>query len=395
MKNNLKISSGNFCRRDGKPSHMTYESENSEVNQMNTAFIFNGNNEDRNKYLTRMAVVVDSINTGREIPELCASYKDILNETEQQEVKDYVFEVMAPVIKEEGNFYIKKAGIKEMADDYLNNLYMEVWKNFPKFNNPDYKGTDGTCAFRTFVKVYTKEPGRKTTNTENGHSKYYGYKMSIIRKAQDYIAINLGVDTDDITPELIHEFLPKVSNNQLSVNDITNTLKLMQARVNLEDCDKYSEFATEMDELFIATEGVTEVFKEFMDKLRPLQKFIFCQNYGFCSDKYDDITLEQLVCDPDFIKIVKDDHIGTKHLTRGDMDIKEPRVNGFELKEPIHLKDVEHIDVNFVTHQRVRCNKLIKECVTENNFDEYDVMADLAALMRDVWDKLAANYGLQ
>ena len=27
--------------------------------------------------------------------------------------------------------------------------------------------------------------------------------------------------------------------------------------------------------------------------------------------------------------------------------------------------------------------------------DEYDVKANLAALMRDVWDELAAHYGLQ
>lgn len=362
---------------------------------MNRAFIFNGNNEDRSEYLTRMAQVIDSIRTGRIIPEIGDSYKNILTEDEQKELNDYVFSVMLPIIKEEGNFYIKKNGLRDIADSYLNNLYLEVWKQFPKFNNPAYKETDGTCAFRTFVKVYTKDPARKATNSEHGQSKYIGYKRNIIRKTQNYITVNLGIDIEDITPELIKEFMPAVSKMQLSVEDIKNTLKMMQTRVDLEDFENNSDFAAEMGELLIATENVMNAFKLFMDKLRPLQKFIFCQNYGFCSGKYDDITLEQLVCDPDFLKIVKDDHIGTKHITRGDMDIKEPRLNGFELPEPIHLTDVEHIDVNFVTHQRVRCNKLVIDFVTTNQFDEYDVKANLAALMRDVWDELAAHYGLQ
>jgi len=48
-----------------------------------------------------------------------------------------------------------------------------------------------------------------------------------------------------------------------------------------------------------------------------------------------------------------------------------------------------------VTHQRVRCNKLVVDFVTTNQFDEYDVKANLATLMREVWDELAAHYGLQ
>jgi hypothetical protein len=374
---------------------MTFESKNKEEIQMNTAFIFNGNNEDRSEYLARMAKVIDSIHTGRVIPEIGKNYKETLNEDEKNEIQNYVFEVMLPIIKEEGNFYIKKAGLRDVAEIYLNQLYLEVWKNFHKFNNPIYRDMDVNCAFRTFVKVYTKEPARKTLNSENGQSKHFGYKKNIISKTQKYITVNYGLDTEDITPELIHEFLPEVSTTQLSVEDITNTLKLMQARVSMEDCENHSEFSTEMDELFIATENVMNAFKVFMDKLRPLQKFIFCQNYGFCSHKYDDITLEQLVCDPDFIKIVKEDHIGTKHLISSDMEIKEPRVNGFGLRKPMHLSDVEHIDVNFVTHQRVRCNKLVIEFVNDNKFDEYDVRANLAVLMRSVWDELAAHYGLQ
>ena len=93
---------------------------------MNRAFIFNGNNEDRSEYLTRMAQVIDSIRTGRVIPEVGDSYKNILTEDEQKELNDYVFGVMLPIIKEEGNFYIKKNGLREIADSYLNNRSLEA-----------------------------------------------------------------------------------------------------------------------------------------------------------------------------------------------------------------------------------------------------------------------------
>ena len=51
---------------------------------MNRAFIFNGNNEDRSDYLTRMAQVIDSIRTGSIIHEIGDSYKNILTEDEQK-----------------------------------------------------------------------------------------------------------------------------------------------------------------------------------------------------------------------------------------------------------------------------------------------------------------------
>lgn len=40
MKNNLKISSADFCRFSGKPSHMTFESENKEEIQNEQSFYF-------------------------------------------------------------------------------------------------------------------------------------------------------------------------------------------------------------------------------------------------------------------------------------------------------------------------------------------------------------------
>ncbi len=101
------------------------------------------------------------------------------------------------------------------------------------------------------------------------------------------------------------------------------------------------------------------------------------------------------MCDPDFLKLVKEDHIGARHITKGDVYIELPRVNGFEVKDgPWDLKDIEHIDVNFVTHQRVRCIKLIKKFVQENGFDEYDVRANLVGLLRETWDDLSKEYGL-
>ena len=83
--------------------------------------------------------------------------------------------------------------------------------------------------------------------------------------------------------------------------------------------------------MIISNEGGKNTFKYFVNALRPMQRFIFCQSFGFCSDKYDDISLNQLVCDPDFLKIVKNDHIGAKHINVSDMFIEKPRVNGFEV----------------------------------------------------------------
>lgn len=363
---------------------------------MINSFYYNPVEECKADYLTRMAKVIDSIRNGVEAPEFGFSLRELLSEGEKREVEDYVFNIMLPTIKEEGCYYIRKNGMKAIADDYLNQLYLEVWKNFHKFNNPSYKETEGTCSFRTFVKIYTKDPARTVTNNENGVSKRAGYKKSIIKKTQRYITNNYGIDVDDITAEDIFANMKEVSATQLSVNDIAKTMSLMMSRAGMEDIENNCDYATEMEELYIASQKITDIFHAFVNKLRPMQRFIFCQNFGFCSEKYDDITLAQLACDADFLKIVKEDVIGKKHLVTSDVQIDAPRKNGSVIQGgPIVLCNVEHIDVNFITHQRVRCRDLIVEFVKEKGLDEYDVMSSLTQILGETWDELSTQYGLR
>ena len=363
---------------------------------MINSFYYNPVEECKADYLTRMAKVIDSIRNGVELPEFGFSLRELLSEEEKREVADYVFGIMMPTIKEEGCYYIRKNGMKAMADDYLNQLYLEVWKNFHKYNNPSYKETEGTCSFRTFVKIYTKDPARTVTNNENGVSKRAGYKKNIIKKTQRYITSNYGIDVDDITAEDIFANMKEVSATQLSVNDIAKTMSLMMSRAGMEDIENNCDYATEMEELYIASQNVTDTFHAFVNKLRPMQRFIFCQNFGFCSEKYDDITLAQLACDADFLKLVKEDVIGKKHLVTSDVQIDAPRKNGSVIQGgPIVLCNVEHIDVNFITHQRVRCRDLIVEFVKEKGLDEYDVMSSLTQILGETWDELSTQYGLR
>lgn len=361
---------------------------------MLNALIFNPNVEGRDVYLTRMSKVVDSIRNGIEVDEV--NYQKLLSKEEMEEFKNYLFEVMLPIIKKEGQYYVKKNKLNRIKDDYMNQLFLEVWNNFHKYNNDAYTSLVDTCAFSTFVKVYTRDPARKVINSEEGRSKYVGYKMNMINKTIRYMTEQLGVNPDEITPEDIQMFMPNVSTLELSLNDIISTINHMNYRVQLEDYMETENPEDNLDEMVISNENGKNTFKVFINALRPMQRFIFCQSFGFCSDKYDDISLNQLVCDPDFLKIVKGDHIGAKHITKGNVFIEKPRVNGFEVKDgPWELANVEHIDVNFVTHQRVRCNKLIVKFVQENELDEYDVKANLAELLREVWAELSDEFGLE
>ena len=362
---------------------------------MKTEFLYDQIQECKTDYLIRMAKVIDSIRNGS-VAEDGINYRAALSVEEKKEVENYVFAVMLPTIKEEGSYYVRKNNLQNVSDSYLNHLYEEVWINFHKFNNPLYKKTDGTCAFRTFVKMYVKEPARTTINKENGTSKAAGYYKRLVKNTQNYICREKGKSLSSITAEDIFEEMHNVSTTQLSLELIKKILAGMQVKTSIEDIENDSNYSSEMDELYIASENVMQAFETFMKKLRPLQQFIFCQNYGFCSNKYDGISIAQLVCDPDFLKIVKEDNIGKKHLTISDVQIDEPRVNGFVMQEgPIILNNVEHIDVNFVSHQRVRCKNLIVNFVKENELDEYDVMSSLTKLLDETWDELSSKYGLK
>lgn len=362
---------------------------------MRQQFIYDQVKECKTDYLIRMAKVIDSIRNGS-VAEDGVNYKEALSEEEKKEVENYVFAVMLPTIREEGSYYVRKNNLQNVSDSYLNHLYEEVWRNFYKFNNPLYKETEGTCAFRTFVKMYVKEPARTTINKENGTSKAAGYYKRLVKNTQNYICREKGKSLSSITAEDIFEEMHNVSTTQLSLELIKKILERMQVKASIEDIENDSNYSSEMDELYIASENVMQAFETFMKKLRPLQQFIFCQNYGFCSNKYDGISIAQLVCDPDFLKIVKDDNIGKKHLTISNVTIDEPRENGFVIQGgPIILNNVEHIDVNFVSHQRVRCKNLIVDFVKDNELDEYDVMSSLTKLLEEAWDELSSKYGLK
>ena len=93
---------------------------------------------------------------------------------------------------------------------------------------------------------------------------------------------------------------------------------------------------------------------------------------------------------------MKEDVIGKKHLVTSDVQIDAPRKNGSVIQDgPIVLCNVEHIDVNFITHQRVRCRDLIVEFVKEKGLDEYDVMSSLTQILGETWDELSTQYGLR
>ncbi len=219
---------------------------------MLNALKFDSKKESRDSYLSRMSKVADSIRHGVTVDGV--NYQELLSKDEREEFENYLFEIMLPVINREGAIYIQQNKLSRLSDKYMNYLMFEVWKNFHKFNNEDYKGTEGTCAFSTFVKVYTKDPARTAIYDDNGYSKHIGYKIHIIRKTIRYTAEHEGKEECNVSAEEVQKNMPHVSVLRLSITDIMDTMEYMQSNLALEDYMEKEDPADCFDQLVFPNE---------------------------------------------------------------------------------------------------------------------------------------------
>ena len=332
---------------------------------MNAIFLFNNKKEDVSRYLTRAARWIDVIRNGvhYEMADCCLVEK--MTEAEQKEIVNYVFGVMEPTIKWNIKRFTAMWKMFDIEDDFYNQACMDIYRNFHKYNNPLYSSLNETCAFSTFVNTYMKDPARVERRKHRGFSKRLDDRRRQISRAKEFIAKRDKKPYEKITTEEIYKALPEVSKVPMSMQLLKKTIELTAITQPYEDS---LVVGTYEDKLPFIDPAFEVAIKEFLGALRPIERFIFLQNYEYCADKYVHLTTKELGSVREFVELCKQDKFGKKHIC-GD-------------------GDEECVEDKFIRNQRDSVRNRFKELVLKNDMGADDLSGNMEELMMIEWGKL-------
>ena len=332
---------------------------------MNAIFLFDEKREDVNQYLTRAARWYDFIRNG----EIIDGVEDVLiermNREERQELTNYVHSVMEKTINSVADYYIVLWDMFDIMDDFKNQLELEIFMNFHKYNKTKKGKWTEPCTFIAFVHAYVKNPARTVRRFQKGLPKRLDDKRHVVNKATAYAMQTLSKDNYSLTVDEVFECIPEVSKTSLSKGAVLKAMERCACRTKYdEDC----EYEVSVDGISIFDPAYAKVLNDFMSSLRPMQRFIFLQNYEYCSEKYVHLTTKELGSVNEFIELCRCDKHGKQHIYCD-----------------AHM---EYVDEKFIRNQRDSIRNRLRRTILETNMEASDLEGKLEELMMREWEKL-------
>ena len=332
---------------------------------MNAIFLFNNQKEDVSRYLTRAARWIDVIRNGAHYEDAECCLVERMTEEEHKEIINYVFSVMEPTIKEISKYCINLWKMYDIEDDFYNQACMEIFRNFHKYNNPAHNNAERTYAFATFVQTYMKDPARVARRHHRGFSKRLDDRRRQISRAKEFIAARDKKAYGDITLEELYEAIPQISKVPMSMKLLKRTVELTSFVKNFDDNEMV---ATYEDELTFMDPVYEEIIVGFIAKLRPIERFIFLQNYEYCADKYVHLTTKELGSVREFVELCKQDKFGKKHICWEGCR--------------------ECVEDKFIRNQRDSVRNRFRDTILKADMNAEDLSGKLEELMMREWHKL-------
>lgn len=349
---------------------------------MKANYIWNKETENMDTYLSRAALWLDSVQNGEPFGK-GIYLGEVLSETEITELENYIFELIEPVLSHMAKFYIRNWKLDQLGDDYKNQFYFDVWKNLFKFNNPRFKKTEDYYSFKTFANMYAKEPLRTVKILDEGMTRRVHAKRQIINRTRKFIIENRGIKPDSITVEDIFQNMSNVSTVQLSRDEILAVIQMMQPKYSIDAFVDGDELMAIDQEIACPDEAIRRRIYAFLNKMRPMQQFIFCQNYERCNEHYACMTVSELCGDPLFVKICKNDKYGQKHVA-----VDEKLLGTFNIEGMSNLELPFLVSTKFVRNERERVRANLIKLVQECDYSEEDLQDNLFDVMDDIWEEI-------
>lgn len=361
-------------------------------------FMYDASVESEKEFETRMAGVVDSIRNDVECEGI--NYHRLLSEEEQNEIIHYVMDFITPEIVRTAEGIAAENHLGSMTTEFVNEFVAVVLKEFPKFNCLKSREKDETCGelrkLSTFASNYRSEAMRNLYEKQQMYGTRDNRKIRNIDRTIEYILAETDYSGSDITPELIEEYMPKVSTAPIDADEINKMLAVKQSVFSIDARDNAEELIDKKNCFDFADPAIEKFLRDWIDGMRTYRKLIFLQNFQFCPDEYKDMTVKEFSCTDCLLKACRADNIGSKNIKNGNVIVHRTnnRVEDSAI-EKIALDEVDHVEESHIMKSRWRNVESLKKYIKdhaipadelENQMERFfsaycdEVLAEIAAM---------------
>lgn len=180
---------------------------------MNKADYERNENEDIRGYLTRVARIYASIVDDGLLKEENV-FQVECSETELQEFKNYVFEIILPIVRKVVECESKRLTISKSIQEILFSRVCELMvSDFGKFNSA-YEETGEMHSFECFIKSRIKGCVRASIAEEQGLTVNRSRQLYTITKIRSAIAFDNQMEEENVSVEMIYQRLEQEAEEQ-------------------------------------------------------------------------------------------------------------------------------------------------------------------------------------
>lgn len=280
---------------------------------MNKADYEKNETEDIKSYLTRAARIYASIVDNGLLKEENV-FQVESSETELQEFKNYVFEIILPIVRKVVECESKRMTISKSIQEILFSRVCELMVNdFGKFNSA-YEVTGEMYSFECFIKSRIKGCIRASIAEEQGLTVNRSRQLYTITKIRSTIAFDNQMEEENVSVEMIYQRLEQEAEKQ---NKRPMTKKLL---IELLDHLNGVGYISELEEQGIQIAGKEEkqqfelkketkqILDEIFSNMTSLDYYILIKEYGLLGEEIRKQEMDQFVKTETFFRLMDEDN---------------------------------------------------------------------------------------
>ena len=270
-------------------------------------------NEDIRSYLTRVARIYASIVDNRLLKEENV-FQVECSETELQEFKNYVFEIILPIVRKVVECESKRLTISKSIQEIFFSRVCELMVNdFGEFNTA-YEETGEMYSLECFIKSRIKGCIRASIAEEQGLTVNRSRQLYTITKIRSAIAFDNQMEEENVSVEMIYRRLEQEAEEQKK-RPISKKL-LIELLDHLNGVAYISELeeqgiqiaGKEEKQQFVLGKETKQILDEVFSNMSGLDYYIFLKEYGLLGEEIRKQEMDQFVKTETFLRLMDNDN---------------------------------------------------------------------------------------
>ena len=281
--------------------------------RMNKADYERNENEDIRSYLTRTARIYASIVDNRLLKEENV-FQVECSETELQEFKNYVFEIILPIVRKVVECESKRLMLSKSIQEILFSKVCELMVNdFGEFNAA-YEETGKIYTLECFIKSRIKGCIRASIAEEQGLTVNRSRQLYTITKIRNAIAFDNQMEEDNVSVEMIYQRLEQEAVKQKKrpiskklliellnhLNGVEYISELEEQGIQITDEEKKQTVCMDKE--------TKQILDEVFSNMTSLDYYILIKEYGLLGEKKRKQEMDQFVKTETFLRLMDEDN---------------------------------------------------------------------------------------